>query len=116
MTAIHPITSKARRRSSSRTASSQGAVMISTIRAVTIAVLCLAYSPLASADLTKEQCLDAHSRGQDAKEQNHLSLARKLFLTCAQQSCPTVVQGDCARFADDLSRMQPSINLIARDG
>jgi len=84
--------------------------------AAAIAAACLAYSPLASADLSKEQCLDAHSRGQDAKEQNKLSLARKLFLTCAQSSCPQVVQGDCARFADDLGRLQPSVTFIARNG
>ena len=83
--------------------------------AASIAAACLAYSPLASADLSKEQCLDAHSRGQDAKEQNKLSLARKLFLTCAQPSCPQVVQSDCARFADELSRLQPSVTFIARD-
>jgi hypothetical protein len=77
----------------------------------------LAASSLASAgELTKEECLDAHSRGQDAKEQNKLSLARKLFLTCAQPACPALVQGDCARFADDLSRIQPSITFAARDG
>ena len=75
----------------------------------------LATSSVASADLTKEQCVDAHSRGQDAKEQGHLSLARKLFLQCAQSSCPALVQGDCARFADELSRMQPTISLVARD-
>jgi hypothetical protein len=73
-------------------------------------------APLASAgELGKEECLDAHSRGQDAKEQNKLSLARKLFLTCAQSSCPALVQGDCARFADDLSRLQPTVTFVARD-
>ncbi|HTR50743.1 MAG TPA: hypothetical protein VMJ10_08555 [Kofleriaceae bacterium] len=82
--------------------------------AVTIA-LCAA-SSLARADLSKEQCLDAHSRGQDAKEQNKLSLARKLFLTCAQPACPAVVQSDCARFADELTRLQPSLTFTARDG
>lgn len=67
-------------------------------------------------DMTKEQCVDAHSRGQDAKEQGKLALARKLFLSCAQSSCPTVVQADCARFADDLSNLQPTLVLLARDG
>ncbi|HEY1557545.1 MAG TPA: hypothetical protein VGF94_22085 [Kofleriaceae bacterium] len=84
--------------------------------ALTFAFAFVAWSPVARADMSKEQCLDAHSRGQDAKEQNKLSLARKLFLTCAQSSCPAVVQGDCARFADDLSRLQPSIVFAARDG
>jgi hypothetical protein len=84
--------------------------------ALVFASALVAHSSPARADMSKEQCLEAHSRGQDAKEQNKLSLARKLFLTCAQSSCPTLVQGDCARFADELSRLQPSIVFAARDG
>jgi hypothetical protein len=87
--------------------------MIAT-RVLVLAVL--ATSSAAYADLTKEQCVDAHSRGQDAKEQGHISLARKLFLQCAQSACPAIVQGDCARFTDDLNRLQPSVTLAARDG
>jgi hypothetical protein len=67
-------------------------------------------------DLSKDECVDAHSRGQDAKEQGKLTLARKLFLSCAQSACPSLVSNDCARFADDLSRQQPSVSLAARDG
>lgn len=77
----------------------------------------LAFSAIAQAgELSKEECVDAHGRGQDAKEQGKLTLARKLFLTCAQSSCPQLVSNDCARFADDLGRMQPSVSLSARDG
>ena len=73
-------------------------------------------SPTAQADtLSKEQCIDAHSRGQDAREQGKLSLARKLFMSCAQSSCPALVQGDCARFTDDLMRQQSSLSFVARD-
>jgi hypothetical protein len=73
-------------------------------------------SPTARADtLNKEQCIDAHSRGQDAREQGKLSLARKLFVSCAQSSCPALVQGDCARFTDDLTRQQSSLSFVARD-
>jgi hypothetical protein len=80
-----------------------------------LALGCLRAAPPASADVSKEACIDAHSRGQDAKDQGKLSLARKLFLTCAQAGCPALVQGDCARFADDLGRMQPSLSFVARD-
>ena len=80
-----------------------------------VAALGLLASPLASAEISKEACLDSHSRGQDAKEQGKISLARKLFLTCAQPSCPSLVQGDCARFADDLGRIQPTLSFVARD-
>ncbi|HWO20227.1 MAG TPA: hypothetical protein VNO30_15770 [Kofleriaceae bacterium] len=74
----------------------------------------LASSP-ASAEISKEECLDAHSRGQDAKEQGKISMARKLFLMCAQPGCPSLVQGDCARFVDDLGRLQPTLSFVARD-
>ena len=79
-----------------------------------IAVL-IALSVPAFAGPSKEECVEAHGKGQDAKESGKLSLAKKLFLTCAQPSCPQLVQGDCARFADELSRLQPTISLVARD-
>ena len=82
-------------------------------RAATAAAVlgCLLASSLASAEPSREACLDSHSRGQDAKEQGKLSLARKLFLTCAQASCPALVQGDCARFVDDLGRLAAGAGL-----
>ena len=84
--------------------------------AIAAAIAGLSSSPLAAADtISKEQCIDAHSRGQDAQADGKLTLARKLFLTCAQSSCPVLVQGDCARFVDDLSRQQPSLTFVARD-
>ncbi|MBS1119346.1 MAG: hypothetical protein H6Q90_1574 [Deltaproteobacteria bacterium] len=92
--------------------------MIISHRGFAIATLCagLATTRVARADeVSKEVCVDAHSRGQDAKDQGKLSLARKLFMTCAQTSCPALVQGDCARFADDLTRLQPSLSFAARD-
>ncbi len=73
-------------------------------------------APALADDQPKEACIDAHSRGQDAREQGRISLARKLFLSCAQSTCPALVQGDCARFADDLTRMQPTLSFVARDG
>jgi len=82
------------------------ALMLASVSVVSVA---------SAGDLTKEECLDAHSKGQDAKDAGKISLARKLFLTCAQSSCPSLVQGDCARFADDLSRLQPTISFAARD-
>jgi hypothetical protein len=92
---------------------------MTTVRhAASIALLaaCMLSSTVGSADtVTKDQCIDAHSRGQDAREQGRISLARKLFLSCAQSACPALVQGDCARFADDLMRQQSSLTFAARD-
>jgi hypothetical protein len=85
------------------------------IPAFVIAVFAALASP-AYAQLSKESCIDAHSRGQDARDQGKISFARKLFLTCAQASCPAAVQSDCAKFADDMSNLQPTIVFVARDG
>jgi len=72
---------------------------------IVLAIASSLSSPLVSAEpISKDQCIDAHSRGQDAREQGKFSLARRLFLACEQPSCPPLVQSDCARFADDLTR------------
>ncbi len=86
-------------------------------RQLVVAFALLASSSLAYADtLSKEACVDAHSRGQDARDQGKITRARQPFWSCAQSGCPTAVQGDCARFADDLSNLQPTVNFVARDG
>jgi hypothetical protein len=85
------------------------------VSAIAVAIGLLSSSLAAADSISKEQCIDAHSRGQDAQAQGKITLARKLFLTCAQSSCPVLVQGDCARFVDDLSRMQSSLTFVARD-
>lgn len=60
--------------------------------------------------------MEAHGAGQDAREKGHLVEARKQFLVCAQAACPSLVQADCARFGEDLSRTLPSISVVMRDG
>jgi len=80
-----------------------------------IALVAAAVTTAAADDASKEVCIDAHSKGQDAKDQGKISLARKLFLSCAQSQCPSLVQGDCARFADELGRTQPTLSFVARD-
>ena len=77
--------------------------------------MCVASTAFAD-EPSKDQCVDAHGKGQDAKAAGQLTLARKLFLSCAQSACPSIVQSDCARFADDLARAQPSLSFAARDG
>ena len=90
--------------------------MIVSRHVIALALVTATAAPAVADELSKEACVDAHSRGQDAREQGKISLARKLFLSCAQATCPSLVQGDCARFADDLTRMQPSLSFVSRDG
>jgi hypothetical protein len=80
----------------------------------TFVVAGAAHATLAS-PISKEACVDAHSRGQDARDAGKVSLARKLFLSCAQNACPALVQSDCAKFANDLDQQQPTLTFAARD-
>lgn len=65
---------------------------------------------------TKDECVEAHSRGQDAREKGQLADSKRLFLLCAQSTCPALVQSDCAKLGDELSRTVPSVSFVARDG
>ncbi len=73
----------------------------------------------ASADVaaapTKEQCVASHGAGQDLRARGQLAQARQEFLSCAQASCPSLVQSDCARYGEDLGRMVPTVTFVARD-
>lgn len=80
------------------------------------AALVLVPSVSRAAPPTKEECVETHSRAQDQREKGQLADAKRLFLLCAQQSCPALVQSDCAKFGEELSRSVPSISFSARDG
>lgn len=88
----------------------------SVVRIGTLASFILLAGPAAhAAPPTKEECVDAHSKGQDAREAGQFAQASKLFLMCAQPSCPELVRGDCARFADEIERQKASVSFAARD-
>ncbi len=63
---------------------------------------------------TKEECVETYARAQDQRDRGQMSDARRLFLLCAQQSCPALIQSDCAKFGDDLGRTVPSLSFSAR--
>jgi hypothetical protein len=83
------------------------------VRSLVLLGVLVVASPASAA--SKDECLDAHGRGQDARAKGQLVRARQLFLTCAQSSCPTLVQGDCARFAEEVDRLTPTVGFVARD-
>ena len=76
----------------------------------------LAASAAKAAPPTKEECVDSFGKGQDAREAGQFSQAGKLFFACAQPACPALVQSDCARLADEMAKLQPSVTFAARDG
>ncbi len=88
----------------------------SLVRTGSLAAVLLATSPAEAAPPSKEECVDAHGKGQDAREAGQLAQAGRLFLLCADAGCPGLVRGDCARFADEIQRLQPTVTFAARDG
>ena len=92
-----------------------------TTRARTLATFLVALSGIGyageahAAPPSKEECVEAHSRGQDSRDKGQLADAKRLFLLCAQSSCPALLQSDCAKFGDELSRTVPSVSFVARD-
>ncbi len=66
----------------------------------------------------KAACIEAHEHGQEVRLANRWVEAHRLFLVCAQPTCPALVVQDCTRWADELSQHLPSVVVSAkrRDG
>ena len=79
-----------------------------------VALLALAPAP-AFADLTKGQCVDANTTGQNLRREGKMSLAREQLRACASPSCPAMVRDDCTKRLDELERAQPTIIFDVKD-
>lgn len=82
--------------------------------AVLIALALVATEGAASG-ASRDECVDAHGKGQELREKGLLTRAKLQFMTCAQSSCPSLVQSDCARFSEELSHIVPTVSFGARD-
>lgn len=69
----------------------------------------------AAAPPSKEECIEAHGRGQDQREAGQVTLARESFAICSQPVCPALVQTDCAQFTEQLAGLIPSVSFAARN-
>jgi hypothetical protein len=79
-------------------------------------VISLALAPAsAMADMTKIQCIDADTKGQDLRRDGKLSAARDQLRTCGDLACPPILRDDCSRRLDELERAQPTIIFDAKD-
>src|ERR1700734_2425861 len=86
-----------------------------TLAACAFAAVLLAGSAARAAPPTKDECVDAFGKGQDARDGAQLVQADRYFLVCAQAACPDLVQHDCARFVDEVERLLPTVTFVARD-
>jgi hypothetical protein len=79
------------------------------------AFLALASGP-ASADMTKDECLDANGKAQELRRGHKLAEAREQLRACATPACPAMLRDDCTKRLDELEKAQPSIVFDAKDG
>jgi hypothetical protein len=104
------------RRKKRRTNSARAArvATIASVASVASVALALASSS-ARADVTKAQCIEANTKGQDLRRDGNLAAARDVFRTCAVPSCPALLRDDCTRRIDEIERVQPTIVFDAKD-
>ncbi|HVJ92244.1 MAG TPA: hypothetical protein VM580_20730 [Labilithrix sp.] len=79
---------------------------------VTLVILLVGRRALAG---PKEECLEAHGRAQTERDKGQLSVARQSFMACAQAMCPSIVQAECSRQSEELTRAIPNVTFVARD-
>lgn len=60
-------------------------------------------------------CADASEKGQELRDTGKLRAARDLFVKCAAEGCPAIVQKDCAAWLADVNAAIPSVVVSARD-
>lgn len=83
-------------------------------RVALLVTACLASATgVARAD-EKATCIEAHEHGQELRLASHWGEARKLFLLCAQPTCPALLVQDCIRWAGELAQEIPSVVVSAK--
>jgi hypothetical protein len=70
---------------------------------------------VASAEMTKVQCVKANAEGQALRLDGKLGAARAQLEACGDASCPGLVRQDCDQRLKDLERVQPTIEFEAKD-
>jgi hypothetical protein len=69
----------------------------------------------ASAEVTKDQCVDANTRAQSLRREGKFGAARDQLALCMNTRCPEVVQDDCTQRFDELERAQPTLVFDVKD-
>lgn len=64
----------------------------------------------------KAACIDAASKGQSLRDAHKLVEARDAFRICARQLCPSIVQGDCGGWLNEVQKSVPTVVVTAKDG
>jgi hypothetical protein len=63
----------------------------------------------------KQACLTASDKGQQAKLEGKLRVAREQFIVCSRNECPALVRQDCTQWVTEVMAAIPSVVVGARD-
>lgn len=63
----------------------------------------------------QEVCVAAHADGQTLRIESKLIAAKERFTSCAQATCPPLVQTECAALLAEVDAMLPSLVITAKD-
>ena len=69
----------------------------------------------ASAEVTKDQCVDANTRAQSLRREGKFGPARDQLALCMNARCPEVVRDDCTQRFDELEGAQPTLVFDVKD-
>jgi hypothetical protein len=80
-----------------------------------LATVLLAASTHASADVSKDECVDANAKAQPLRREGKLDAARRQLRICIDKQCPGIVREDCAARLDEIEHAQPTIVFEVKD-
>lgn len=85
--------------------------------AATLAAIVATFGVIREAAATPEveACLEAYDRGQAQRDSHKLREARKEFLSCAREVCPSAVKKDCTAWIEQVDKSLGSIVFRAVD-
>ncbi len=66
-------------------------------------------------DATVRACIEDAERGQAVRNAGDYTRAREMFARCAAPTCPSLVQQDCATWAQELDRDMPRLVVRVED-
>ncbi len=61
-----------------------------------------------------QTCVTEHARGQQLRQRSELRAARKAFITCASEGCPTAIAKECGQWLGEVQQSQPTVVFDAR--
>lgn len=81
-----------------------------------MAVMCVAGRAYAAGNaVDKEACIAAYEKAQVLRKNGKLVEAKEKLLVCAQATCPSIAQKDCATWLTEVSSSIPTVVVEATD-